>query len=315
MYASFVCATVRWFYWCLATPKDATVYDKDVFDKIRTVVGGRVRMVATGSAPLSPETHDFIRAALGCHVIQGYGLTETCAAATCMEFTDNTTGGVGAPVSGAYIRLADWTQGHYLVKENKGEIILGGDMVARGYFKNPQLTEECFFEEGGIRWFRTGDIGEVTPLGSFKIIDRKKDLVKLQHGEYVSLGKIETELKTNQFVEHICVCGSAFQTYLVALVQVCEKNLKILAREADKNPQRKIRELCADRDITKTLLANLQMQLRKRGFQRIEIPQKLTLCPDEWTPASELVTAAFKLRRKQIEERYKAEIDHMYSSN
>ncbi|XP_018494179.1 long-chain-fatty-acid--CoA ligase 4 [Galendromus occidentalis] len=176
--------------------QDATIYDKDIFAQIRSVVGGKLRIIATGSAPLSPETHAFIRSALGCLVIQGYGLTESCAAATCMTLDDDATGEVGCPVVGAYVKLEDWQEGGYFVKDNKGEIILGGEMIAAGYFNNERLSAECFFEEGGIRWFRTGDIGEVTDRGTFKIIDRKKDLVKLQHGEYISLGKPESGLVT-----------------------------------------------------------------------------------------------------------------------
>lgn len=74
-------------------------------------------------------------------------MTETCGAATCMDIADNSTGSVGGPVNGAYIRLEDWEEAGYRVNDNKGEIIVGGDMVAAGYYKNPQLTEESFFEK------------------------------------------------------------------------------------------------------------------------------------------------------------------------
>lgn len=295
--------------------QNSTVYDKDVFSEIRSVVGGRIRMIATGSAPLSPETQDFIRAALGCYLIQGYGLTETCAAATCMELNDKSTGSVGAPVNGALVRLEDWTEGKYLVTCNQGEIVVGGEMVAAGYYKNSQLTKECFFEEDGVRWFRTGDIGEVTNLGTFKIIDRKKDLVKLKNGEYIPLGKIETEMKTNHFVEQVCVCADSFQDYIVALVQVNEKNLKALACSVGVDPTKDNKELCKDPAIVQYLLVNFEAQLRRRRFKTVEIPKKLTLCAEEWTPDSGLVTAAFKLRRKQIQEHYQKEIDRMYENS
>ena len=78
-----------------------------------------------------------------------------------------------------------------------GEIVLGGGNVASEYFRLPEKTKDDFYkDENGLRWFRTGDIGEIGPLGTLKIVDRKKDLVKLDHGEYVSLGKVESLLKT-----------------------------------------------------------------------------------------------------------------------
>merc|ERR1712106_1077881 len=100
-------------------------------------------------------------------------------------------------IAGMEIKMVNWEEGHYRVTDNprpRGEIIIGGNTVAKGYFKNDQKTEEDFYNEGGKRWFRTGDIGELFDDGTVRIIDRKKDLVKLQLGEYVSLGKVESQL-------------------------------------------------------------------------------------------------------------------------
>ena len=92
--------------------------------------------------------------------------------------------------------------------------------ISKGYFKLPEKTQEDFFEEDGLRWFRTGDVGEFDKNGKLKIVDRKKDLVKLQLGEYVSLGKVEAQLKTHHLVENICVYGDPYQKYTVALVSI-----------------------------------------------------------------------------------------------
>ena len=92
--------------------------------------------------------------------------------------------------------------------------------ILKGYFKLPEKTQEDFFEEDGLRWFRTGDVGEFDKNGKLKIVDRKKDLVKLQLGEYVSLGKVEAQLKTHHLVENICVYGDPYQKYTVALVRI-----------------------------------------------------------------------------------------------
>lgn len=180
---------IRWRRWGFDTP----ILNMLLFRKLRDAVGGEVKLMAVGSAPLSVDTHSFIESALDCRIVQGYGLTETAAGATIMEQCDVTKGAVGCPIRGGLIKLVAWEEGGYFATDKpnpRGEIVVGGNQVAKGYYKNPELTRECFREKGGVRWFYTGDIGEIRPNGTIKIIDRKKDLVKLQFGEYVSLGKV-----------------------------------------------------------------------------------------------------------------------------
>ena len=121
-------------------------------------------------------------------------MTESTSCGCVMLSDDTSTGNVGTPMAGVEIKLVSWPEGNYKVTDQphpRGEILIGGKMVAKGYFRNAELTEEVFFEDDeGVRWVRTGDIGEFLPNGSLRIIDRKKDLVKLQAGEYVSLGKV-----------------------------------------------------------------------------------------------------------------------------
>jgi long-chain acyl-CoA synthetase len=113
----------------------------------------------------------------------------------------------------------------------QGEVLIHGDNVALGYFKNEEKTKEEFITVGKKRYFATGDIGEFREDGSLKIIDRKKDLIKLSHGEYISLGKVETTLLTNSLVDNICVYGNPHHDYLIALVVPNEKNLEKFAQE------------------------------------------------------------------------------------
>ena len=101
---------------------------------------------------------------------------------------------------------------------DRGELLIGGASVARGYFKNEEKTAEDFYNEGGKRWFRTGDIAEMFEDGTVRIVDRKKDLVKLQLGEYVSLGKVEAQLKTHPLVENICVYGDSYQVETLSYI-------------------------------------------------------------------------------------------------
>lgn len=136
-------------------------------------MGGRVRLVMSGGAPLSPDTHELIKTCLCVQVIQGYGLTETCSAATVMDMHDASLGRVGAPATNVDIRLINWEEGHYRISDRphpRGEICVGGANVSPGYYKNPEKTRDDFFDESDRRWFKTGDIGEIHSDGSIKII-------------------------------------------------------------------------------------------------------------------------------------------------
>ena len=129
------------------------------------------------------------------------------------------TGRAGAPLYDVDIKLVNWDDGNYRVTDTpnpRGEVHVGGDNVAVGYFKNDAETAANFYEENGRRWFKTGDIGEFDKDGVLKIIDRKKDLVKLQHGEYVSYGKTESVLKTAPIVENICAYADPSRDHIIA---------------------------------------------------------------------------------------------------
>ncbi|XP_022660895.1 long-chain-fatty-acid--CoA ligase 4-like isoform X2 [Varroa destructor] len=300
---------LRWTKWGFNTP----LLNRVVFSKTRAVIGGRMKVICAGSAPLSADTHAFIKVCIDCPIIQGYGLTESTAGATLMELSDRSVGRVGPPIYGGYIKLIDWPQAHYHVTDKpypRGEILVAGNTVAVGYYKNDALTREVFVEENGLRWLYTGDVGEVHPDGTIKIIDRKKDLVKLQFGEYVSLGKVEAELKTCALVENICVYGSSFHTYLVALVLPNELALSQIADQLGKT-SRLVAELCNDSDIVQAATELVIAHAKKCHLQKVETPIKLKLCAEQWLPDTGLVTAALKIRRKNIADFYQRDIDMM----
>ncbi|CAG0905726.1 unnamed protein product, partial [Cyprideis torosa] len=135
----------------------------------------------------------------------------------------------------------------------------GGDNVTVGYFKNEAQTKSDYFDSENRRWFRTGDIGEITPIGELKIIDRKKDLVKLQGGEYVSLGKVESAFKNSSLIENICVYGDPTKTFAVALVVPIHEALKDLAKKngvADDSLS--LEELCQNKQVEAAVVKELQ---------------------------------------------------------
>uniref|UniRef100_A0AAZ3PYU7 long-chain-fatty-acid--CoA ligase n=1 Tax=Oncorhynchus tshawytscha TaxID=74940 RepID=A0AAZ3PYU7_ONCTS len=191
----------------LSQGRSTPLCDNLVFKKVRSLLGGKTRVLLSGGAPLSAATQRFMNVCFCCPVGQGYGLTETCGAGTISEMWDYSTGRVGGPLICSEIKLKDWVEGGYHSTDTpnpQGEILIGGPNVTMGYYKNEAKNQDFFVDDNGQRWFCTGDIGEVHPDGCLKIIDRKKDLVKLQAGEYVSLGKVEAMLKNCPLIDNIC---------------------------------------------------------------------------------------------------------------
>lgn len=131
---------------------------------------------------LNKDVHEFAQVCF-CSVVQAYGLTETSCATTGQYLNDTRTGEVGAIVECCEIRLVDWPEGNYRCTDKpnpRGEVWVGGDAITMGYYNMPEKTLCDYRTINGIRFFATGDIGEMTPHGNLVIIDRKKDLVKLQ---------------------------------------------------------------------------------------------------------------------------------------
>jgi len=307
------------FDFCVKYKQDAAakglptpIMDRLIFKGVKALIGGRIRVIFTGGAPLSAESHSFIRTCMGCPLLQGYGLTETTACATIMHFEENGVGTVGPPVQGINIMLENWEEGNYRVTDKprpRGEIIIGGSNITAGYYKNPDKTrEEYFTDSKGRRWFKSGDIGQIEEDGSIRIIDRKKDLVKLQFGEYVSLGKVESVLKTCNLIENICIYGDSSRSYCVALVSPDRNNLNILAKKLGLEDGSDF----SNKTLTGALLRELVQHGKHLKLEKFELPGAVTLCQELWTPESGLVTAAFKLKRKPLQDFYQQDINRMY---
>jgi len=160
---------------CVYTHK---TYDK-VFAKAKALVGGNVRYMITASAPIDVSVLNFLKIAFGAPVLEAYGLTESSGAATGTHTNDPVGGHVGGPVDCCAVRLKDVEDMSYYHTDKpypRGEICLRGPGIFSGYYKRPEITAECFDEQG---WFRTGDVGCIFPNGSVKIIDRAKNIFKL----------------------------------------------------------------------------------------------------------------------------------------
>ncbi|RXN37672.1 long-chain-fatty-acid-- ligase 3 [Labeo rohita] len=226
------------------------------------------------------------------------------------------TGRVGAPLVCCEIQLKDWMEGGYRSTDRpcpRGEILVGGPNVTMGYYKNKDKSGEDFFvDKKGQRWFCTGDIGEFHGDGCLKIIDRKKDLVKLQAGEYVSLGKVEAVLKNCPLVDNICAYANSDESYVIGFVVPNQKQLLALAER--KCVRGLWEELCNNPIIEEEVLKIITETALTAQLERFEIPRKIRLSVEPWTPETGLVTDAFKLKRKELKTHYQNDIERMYGA-
>lgn len=190
-----------------------SVYDRLVFNKFRDVVGGRVTKMVTGSAPISKDVLNFLKIAFCCPIYEGYGQTETAAAATITCYGDPETGHVGGPVSSIEIKLVDVPEMNYTSKDvvngkphPRGEICFRGNNVFVGYYNAPEKNAEAFDEDG---WLHSGDIGMIYPNGAVKIIDRKKNIFKLAQGEYIAPEKLENVFNKSPIAMQTFIYGDS----------------------------------------------------------------------------------------------------------
>jgi long-chain acyl-CoA synthetase len=187
-----------------------------VFGRIHELLGGNIRYMTSGGAPLARDIAEFFHA-IGILVLEGYGLTETTPVLTVNRPDRYRFGTVGLPLDCCEVRLA-----------HDGEILGRGANVARGYYRRPEETAESWDATG---WFHTGDIGEFDADGFLRITDRKKDLIKTSGGKYVAPQKVENLLKLQPHVSQAVVIGDQ-RNYCVALLTLDADAMAVWAREA-----------------------------------------------------------------------------------
>jgi len=292
--------------------------------KVATLLGGNIKLIVTGSAPLGIEVQKFVQTVFNCPVRQGYGLTETCAGTCITTPEDNSPSTVGPPQECACIRLRDWEEGGYRnadkdteIGMRRGEILIGGPMVCAGYLENPNMPDadvaaknkEEFVTIDGVRYFCTGDVGQYTANGTLQIIDRKKDLVKLQQGEYVALSKVENAMKSSRFTALPMTYANSTMSYCIALICPNQPALESLGIAPAGTS---MSDLCKNEDIIKAVEADIKAACSKAKLAKFEIPSKVILIDDLWTPDNGMLTAVQKLKRKEIEKKHKAQIAAVY---
>lgn len=264
-----------------------------VFGRIHDVLGGNIRFLMSGGAPLSRDIAEFFHAA-GILVLEGYGLTETTPVLTVNRPDRYRLGTVGQPLDCCEIRIAA-----------DGEILARGANVASGYYKRPEATAEAWDEEG---WFHTGDIGEFDADGFLRITDRKKDLLKTSGGKYVAPQKVENLLKLQPHISQAVMIGDN-RKYCVALITLDAEETAKWA-QAHGVAAGDAAAMASHPEVQKLIQAEIDA-VNKELASWEQIKYFRVLPADFSTETGEL-TPSLKVKRKVVSERYAPLIDAMY---
>lgn len=267
--------------------------DKLVYSQVRARMGGRVRIFVSGGAPLGTELASWY-ANIGIRIHEGYGLTETSPVIAINTPRAYRIGTVGRPLANVEVRIAE-----------DSEILVRGPSVFQGYWRRPDESENAFMNG----WFKTGDIGHVDDEGFLSVTDRKKDLLKTSGGKFIAPQPIENSIKLNSLIGSAVVLGDRRKFASV----IISPNFPLLEEWARANAVSfsSRQQLIADPKII-GLYAAIVAEVN-RGLARYETLKKILLVADEFTVNDGTLTPTFKLRRKAVEERYRKEIDELYS--
>ncbi len=265
----------------LGTKIKFALFDRLVYSKLRTAMGGNIAYAVSGSAPLGPRLGHFFHS-LGVTILEGYGLTETTAPATVNQARKSKIGTVGPVIPGVGIRLGD-----------DGEIQVRGVNVFKEYWRNPEATAEAFDGD----WFKTGDLGAFDDEGFLTITGRKKEIIVTAGGKNVAPAALEDPIRANPIVGQVVVVGDQ-KPFIAALVTLDPEMLPTwLANNS----------LPADMSLTDAakndaVRAEIQKAIDRANtsVSRAESIRKFTILPTEWTEASGHLTPKMSIKRNVI---------------
>ena len=269
------------------------VYDKIVYGKIKEAMGGSVWYGITGGSAMSADLSHFFRG-MGVPVYEGYGLTETCAAACVNNAHANKIGTVGRPVNGYSVRIND-----------DGEIEFKGPGVFYRYWKNPAATEETLTDG----WFNTGDLGEVDDDGYVSITGRKKDLIVTAGGKNISPGPMEEIIRQDPLIANALVVGDG-KPFVGVLVTLDEAELKRWKADRNIPANKKVSELAQD----PALRAEVQdaVNLANATVSRAEAIKKFRILDRDLSEQHDEMTPTMKVKRNVVFQRFQDDIDKLY---
>ena len=270
--------------------------DKLVLSKLRSLLGGRIKMMPCGGAKLEPTIGLFFHS-IGINIKLGYGMTETTATVSCWDDHHFNPNSIGKLMPNAEVKIGE-----------NNEILVRGGMVMKGYYKKPEETAQAFTEDG---FLKTGDAGEFDADGNLFITDRIKELMKTSNGKYIAPQYIEGKIGKDKFIEQIAIIADA-KKYVSALIVPCFDSVEEYAKKLNIKYQDRI-ELLKHSDIIKMFEQRIEsLQKELAHFEQVK---KFTLLSQAFSVKLGEITPTLKLRRKVIMERYRHIIDSMYSNN
>ncbi|NXV40401.1 ACSL5 ligase, partial [Uria aalge] len=289
--------------------RNDSIWDKLIFKKVQETMGGRVRIMVTGAAPISPSVLTFLRAALGCQIFEAYGQTECSAGCTISMPGDWTTGHVGAPLACNIVKLDDVEEMDYYSSNNEGEVCIKGPNVFKGYLKDPEKTAEAIDKDG---WLHTGDIGKWLPNGTLKIIDRKKNIFKLAQGEYIAPEKIENVYIRSAVVAQVFVHGESLRSFLIGIVVPDPETLPEFA--AKLGIKGSYEDVCKNPAVKKAILEDMLRLGKEAGLKSFEQVKDLYIHTEMFSVENGLLTPTLKAKRPELVKVFQDQIEALYSS-
>ena len=270
------------------------LFDKLVYSKIRTGLGGRVEAAISGGAPLGERLGHFYRGA-GITILEGYGLTETTAGATLNLTNEIRVGSVGRPIPGTTIKIAE-----------DGEVLIKGPIVMQGYWKNDAANAEVF---SGDHWFHSGDLGKLDDDGYLFIVGRKKEIIVTAGGKNVAPAVLEDRLRAHPLISQCMVVGDN-QPFIASLITIDQDALKSWVI-ANKKEGASLADLTTDPD----LIAVIQTAVDEanKAVSRAESIRKFRILPTDFTIAGGHLTAKLSLKRHVIGKEFAADIAALFA--
>ncbi|KAF8823028.1 AMP-binding enzyme domain-containing protein [Cardiosporidium cionae] len=286
---------------------------KLIFNKVKAAMGNNARYLLCGSAPFSSDLQDTFKALFGIPFSQGYGLTESMGGSFVSHPGDPSSGNIGGPIPSLEFKLQSVSDMAYDAHATlpKGELLLRGDSITPGYFRNEKASKEMLDADG---WLHTGDVAQIDPNGAVKIIDRKKNIFKLAQGEYIIPEKVEGVLVQSLAIEQVFLFGYSTESYTVAIVvpsedfakQWCSQNFITFTSLVD------MCELSKFKTFVETDIHTVGKQGGLNGF---EIPKAIYLHAIPFSVENEILTPSFKLKRNVATKIFKDQLDELYAKS
>ncbi|MBN2232582.1 MAG: long-chain fatty acid--CoA ligase [Deltaproteobacteria bacterium] len=268
--------------------------EKLVFTKLTAKLGGRMRFMVSGGAPLPRKIAEFFYGA-GCSILEGYGLTETAPVLAVNTLENMRFGTVGLAIPGVSLRIAE-----------DGEILARGPNIAQGYFRNPEATAEAFVNG----WFHTGDVGKIDAEGYLSITDRKKDLIVTAGGKNIAPQHLENLLKMDKYISEVMLYGDR-KKFISALVVPDYERIEEYALTHDVL-YTDVTGLIGDPEIVRQIERRIAKVQDEHDIPPYERVKKFVLMAQDFSMEAGEVTPTLKLRRKIVTSKFQQQLDALY---